>query len=237
MKQIYPRVQRFIAARLTPGEELGLHFTIGVVLMLAAAWVFGGIAEDVVDAEEITILDQWLAQWFHARATPGFTQAMLLLTHVHNTAGMLVMTAVAGIYFYLHRARYWLLALILTVPGGMLLNVMLKHIFQRTRPSLDNPLLTLATYSFPSGHTVAATLFYGFIAAYLVCRHGRWKTRALIVAAACLMVALVGLSRMYLGVHYLSDVLAAIAEGCGWLAVCITGVSTLRRRRAARASA
>jgi undecaprenyl-diphosphatase len=83
---------------------------------------------------------------------------------------------------------------------------------------------------------VAATLFYGLIAAYFVCLTSRWKTRLLIVAVACVMVGLVGLSRMYLGVHYLSDVLAAIAEGCGWLAVCITGVSTLRRRRAARAS-
>lgn len=234
MKEIYPRVHRFVAARLTPGEELGLHFTVGVALMVLAAWLFGGIAGEVVDAEEITVLDDWLARWFNARATPAFTQAMLYLTHMHNTAGMLIMTAILGLYFYLRRAAYWLLALVLAVPGGMLLNVLLKHIFQRARPSLDNPLLTLATYSFPSGHTVAATLFYGLIAAYLVCLSARWKERLLIVGAACLMVGLVGLSRMYLGVHYLSDVLAAMVEGCGWLAVCITGVSTLRRRRAAR---
>ncbi|NML61682.1 phosphatase PAP2 family protein [Massilia sp. RP-1-19] len=237
MKEVYPRVHKFIAARLTPGEELGLHFTVGIALMLCAAWVFGGIAEEVVDAEEITILDEWLARWFNARATPAFTQAMLYLTHAHNTAGMLVMTSVLGIYFYLRKAPYWLLALLVSVPGGMLLNVVLKHIFQRARPSLDNPLLTLTTYSFPSGHTVAATLLYGLVAAYLVCVASRWKARCLIVLGACVMVGLVGLSRMYLGVHYLSDVLAAIAEGCGWLAVCITGVSTLRRRRAARATA
>ena len=234
MKEIYPRVHKFIAARLTPGEELGLHFTVGIALMLFAAWVFGGIAEEVVEAEEITILDDWLARWFNARATPAFTQAMMYITHAHNTAGMLIMTAVLGIYFYLRKAPYWLLALLVSVPGGMLLNVILKHVFQRARPSLDNPLLTLATYSFPSGHTVAATLFYGLVAAYLVCLASRWKARFLIVLGACVMVGLVGLSRMYLGVHYLSDVLAAIAEGCGWLAVCITGVSTLRRRRAAR---
>ena len=236
MKEIYPRVHKFIAARLTPGEELGLHFTVGIALMLFAAWVFGGIAEEVVEAEEITILDAWLAQWFNARATPAFTQAMMYLTHAHNTAGMLIMTTVVGMYFYLRKAPYWLLALVVSVPGGMLLNVILKQIFQRARPSLENPLLTLTTYSFPSGHTVAATLFYGLVAAYLVCLANRWKARFLIVLGACVMVGLVGLSRMYLGVHYLSDVLAAVAEGCGWLAVCITGVSTLRRRRAARAT-
>lgn len=236
MKEIYPRVHKFIAARLSPGEELGLHFTVGIALMLFAAWVFGGIAEEVVEAEEITLLDDWLARWFNARATPAFTQAMMVITHVHNTAGMLIMTALLGIYFYVRKAPYWLLALLVSVPGGMLLNVILKHVFQRARPSLDNPLLTLTTYSFPSGHTVAATLFYGLIAAYLVCMASRWKPRLLIVIGACVMVGLVGLSRMYLGVHYLTDVLAAIAEGCGWLAICITGVSTLRRRRAARAT-
>lgn len=235
MKEILPRVHKFVAARLSPGEALGLHFTVGIALMLLAAWVFGGIAEDVVDAEEITLLDQWLARWFNERDTPAFTQVMLVITHIHNTAGMLIMTAVVGIYFYLRKAHYWLVALVLSVPGGMLLNVFLKNIFQRERPGLDNALLTLNTYSFPSGHAVAATLFYGLIAAWLICRVSRWRHRLLIVVAACGMVALVGLSRMYLGVHYLSDVLAAIAEGCGWLAICITGVSTWRRRRTGRA--
>ncbi|WP_395406963.1 phosphatase PAP2 family protein [Pseudoduganella sp. UC29_106] len=93
----------------------------------------------------------------------------------------------------------------------------------------DEPLLTLATYSFPSGHTVAATLFYGLLACYLVMRGRRW----LPVAGATLMVLLVACSRMYLGVHYLSDVLAAVAEGVAWLAICVTGMSTWRRRREA----
>jgi len=234
MKEIVPRLQQFVAARLTPGEALGLHFTVGVAVMLFAVWVFGSIAEEVIEAEELVFIDDWIARWFNAHATPGFTQVMLVITHAHNTAGMLVLTTVLGIYFYIRKARYWLLALLVSVPGGMLLNVALKNIFQRARPSLDNPLLTLTTYSFPSGHTVAATLFYGLLAAYLVCLPGKWKYRFLIALGACVLVALVGLSRMYLGVHYLSDVMAAVAVGCAWLAICITGVSTLGRRRAAR---
>lgn len=236
MREQFHRLQRFLAARLSPTEELGLHFTIGILLMLAAAWVFGDIAEDVVEREEITILDAWLAHWFHARARPAFTSVMLVLTHWHSTAGMLVMTLLLGIYFYARKANYWLLTLLTAVPGGMSLNVLLKHIFRRARPTFEQPLLELATYSFPSGHTVAATLFYGVVACYLVMLPRSWRSRTLVVAAACLMVALVGLSRMYLGVHYLSDVMAAVVEGGGWLAVCVTGVSTLRRRRAARAS-
>ena len=236
MRELYPRVHKFVAARLTPGEALGLHFTVGIAIMLFAVWVFGSIAEEMVEAEELVYIDDWIARWFNARATPAFTQVMMVITHAHNTAGMLILTTMLGIYFYMRKAPYWLLALLVSVPGGMVLNVALKHIFQRARPSLDNPLLTLTTYSFPSGHTVAATLFYGLLAAYLVCLPGKWKYRFLIVLGACVAAGLVGLSRMYLGVHYLSDVMAAIAVGCGWLAICITGVSTLRRRRAARAT-
>ncbi|RJG11757.1 phosphatase PAP2 family protein, partial [Massilia cavernae] len=230
MRDRFPRTYRFLAARLSPAEELGLHFTIGILLMLGAAWVFGEIAGDVVEQEEITVLDEWLAHWFHARAHPAFTEVMMVLSHWHSTAGMLAMTALAGTYFYARKANYWLLALVTAVPGGMLLNVALKHLFQRARPSFENPLLSLPTYSFPSGHTVAATLFYGLLACYAVVVLRSWRTRALVVMGACFLVGLVGLSRIYLGVHYLSDVMAAIAEGCGWLAVCITGVSTLRRR-------
>jgi undecaprenyl-diphosphatase len=116
----------------------------------------------------------------------------------------------------------------------MLLNVGLKHIFHRARPHFDDPLLTLATYSFPSGHTASATVLYGLLACYLVA-HSRSRARSVaIVAAAACMVGLVALSRMYLGVHYLSDVLAAAAEGCAWVATCVTAVSTLRRRRLER---
>ena len=83
---------------------------------------------------------------------------------------------------------------------------------------------------------MGATLFYGVLAAYLVCVRRRWSARLLACAAALLMVTLVGLSRMYLGAHYLSDVLAAAAFSAAWLAVCITGVSTLRRRHALRSA-
>jgi len=95
-------------------------------------------------------------------------------------------------------------------------------------------LLSLLTYSFPSGHTAAATVFYGLLACYLVRRVHAWRARVAIALAAAAMVVLVALSRMYLGAHYLSDVLAAAAEGAAWLAICITAVSTLHRRRLAR---
>jgi membrane-associated phospholipid phosphatase len=228
------RLRRFLAARLSPEGEMGLHLTVGVALLLLAAWIFGAIAQDVVTGATITLVDVRLAIWFHERATPGFTRAMLFVTHWNGIAGSCVMGALLALWFRRRRAHYWLIVCLIAVPGGMLLNVALKHVFRRARPSFDDPLLSLVTYSFPSGHTAAATVFYGLLACYLVRRVRAWRARVTIVLGAGAMVMLVALSRMVLGVHYLSDVLAAAAEGAAWLAICITAVSTLHRRRLAR---
>lgn len=117
------------------------------------------------------------------------------------------------------------------VPGGMLLNVLTKFIFQRARPSFIDPILTLDSYSFPSGHVSAATLFYGVLAAFLVMRIAPLRGRVLIALTAIFLVTLVALTRIYLGAHYLSDVLAAFAQSVAWTALCLTALHTLQHRR------
>lgn len=231
MTQRFPRLKRHLAARFSPDDAFGLHLTAGALVLVAMVAVFGHIAGEALSATPLTALDARLAAWFHTHRHSAWTAPMLFLTHWHNTIGMLVMTGLAAAWLHARRARYWLLALLLSVPGGMLLNVLLKYTFQRARPSFEEPLVTLATYSFPSGHTLSATVFYGFLAVYCICATQRALLRVLIALAASAMVALVALSRVYLGAHYLSDVLAAVAEGCAWLAICISGVSTWRRRR------
>lgn len=236
-KSLTARLHRFAAARVSPEEEFGLHLTVGVLVMLLAMAGFARIAGAVVAGAPITQLDVELANWLHAHARDSLPlrQVMMGITHLHSTPGMLALTALAGWWFHRRGARHWMLTLLATVPGGMVLNVLMKHTFERARPHFDEPLLTLSTYSFPSGHAAAATLFYGLLACYLTRQAHGWAQRAGIVLLACLMVALVAGSRLYLGAHYLSDVLAAIAEGCAWLSICVTGVATLRRRQAARA--
>jgi undecaprenyl-diphosphatase len=233
MEQQIENLQRFVKARLSPEGAFGLHLTVGAAMILAAAWVFAGIADEVMEGAAITMLDVQLAQWLHLHASQGLTEVMLAVTWMHSVPGITVLALLFGAWLYRQRAFYWLLALVLTVPGGMLLNVAFKHLFQRARPHFDDPLLTLSTYSFPSGHTASATVLYGLLACYLA-SHATPRRRLLAVAGALAAVALVALSRMYLGVHYLSDVLAAAAEGCAWLAICVTAVSTLRRHRAQR---
>jgi len=222
----------FVRARLSPQGYLGLSLTLGALVLIAASWLFGGIAEDVVTGDAITIVDVRVANWFHAHATHGLSQVLLLVSNLHDVAGISVL--VVGLAFVLiwKRDWYWLLALGIAVPGGMLLNMMMKLAFHRTRPQFDDAILAFTTYSFPSGHVAGATLFYGLLAAYLVTHVGEWRWRVLIVLCAFLMVELVALSRIYLGAHFLSDVLAAVAEGVAWLALCLTALHTLRQHRA-----
>ena len=234
---IFPRLHRFAAARFSPEGEYGLHLTAGVAMLLVATAIFAQMAGAVVAGAPITQLDVEVANWLHAhaRANGALRQAMVAVTHVHSTPGILALALVAGIWLYRRGHRYWTVALVASVPGGQILNVLLKHTFERARPHFAEPLLELSTYSFPSGHAMGATVLYGFVACYAA-RHARsWLGRVLPFVLALAMVATVAFSRMYLGVHYLSDVLAAAAEGCGWLAICITGAATLNRRSRARA--
>ena len=227
----FASLSAFLRARLSPEGYLGLHLTIGALVLMVSALFFGLIAEDVATADQITIVDVQVSQWFHARATPLLTKSVLFFTNLHSTLGIIGFSLLLASYWARTKAWDWLLTLVLTVPVGMLLNVLLKNIFQRVRPVFDVPLLSLNTYSFPSGHAAAATLFYGVLAAWLISRVTAWRWRALIALAAALLVALVGLSRIYLGVHYLSDVLAAMAASSCWLAFSLTAVETSRRRR------
>ena len=138
-------------------------------------------------------------------------------------------------------ARVWIVQGWETVAGldpgarplrfGMLVNELLKLSYERARPQFDDPLLLLHSYSFPSGHTAAATVFYGTLAAFLVSRSYRHRTRALIVACAVGAIAMVAFSRIYLGAHYLSDVTAAVCSSTAWLVVCLSGVHALVRKR------
>lgn len=236
MISVLDRLQSFTAARFSPEGQFGLHLTVGVAFLLGAMAVFARLAGAVVAGAPITQLDAEIAMWLHLHARDGglLRDGMLVLTHMHSTPGVLAIAAVVGIWLVRRGHRYWPMALVAAVPGGMLLNVALKHTFERTRPHFEEPILTLTTYSFPSGHTMAATVLYGLLACYCA-RHARsWIGRVLPFVLAALMVGAIAFSRMYLGAHYLSDILAALVEGCGWLAVCISAAATLNRRRAAR---
>jgi membrane-associated phospholipid phosphatase len=222
----------FIRARLDPDSYLGLQLTVGAAVLIGAGWLFGGVAEDVLTAAPLVRLDAELAQWLHRHASPAVTRFMLSVSSLHGTVAIVSLASLIGVGLARKRAWYWLATLVAAVPGGMLVNVMMKLAFHRARPSFDDPIVTLTSYSFPSGHVAGATLFYGFLLALLASRTSSWLARCALGVLALAMISLVALSRMYLGAHYLSDVLAAFAEGVAWLTLCVVGFHTYSRHRA-----
>lgn len=181
-------------------------------VLLAAALLFALLAVQVLLGGPVLRLDDHLAAWLAAHRRPDLTTAMLLVSEVHQTFKLLAVALLLAAWRWLRADRPAVLALA-AVPGAELLNLGLKQLFQRVRPLDVEPLAQLTTYSFPSGHAVAASAFYGAVCTLVVLRARSRGLRALAVLAGALMVPLVGFSRIYLGTHYLSDVLAGTCVG------------------------
>ena len=209
----------------------GLRLVAGIIVFAAMTLTLGLISEDIIKHEPITVADAQLSIWLHSHTSPLLTSAMFAAAFFGSTTGVCIIAVGFGLYLIWRRSFYWLAALASSVLGGMLLNRLLKYAFHRPRPSFTDPLLTVTSYSFPSGHTMMATVLYGVIAAYFFTTTRDWRRRVLIIFSASLLTLLVGFSRMYLGAHYLSDVLGAMAEGLAWLALCLTVVYSVWRQR------
>lgn len=204
---------------------------VGWSAFLLAGLLFLALAWSVSTRSPLVALDEGLARWFDAHAHPALVAFLLGVTHLNSTFGIAVWSiAFAGVLARL-REWYWMLTLALAVGGGMLVNLILKAAYERMRPRFDLPVVELSSYSFPSGHTAAAVAFYGVLAAFLVSRTRERAKRAACVAVAIGAVALVAFSRVYLGAHYLSDVIAAACSSTAWLVLCLASGHALVRGR------
>lgn len=197
-----------------------------LVAIAALAAAFIGIATHVSSANWLTAFDASVSHGFDNLHRHAFiTYCMIAISRLHVPLLICLYTAVFCWLMWRARDWRWLLTAACTVFGGMLLNTGIKHVVARHRPVFENPLLWLTTYSFPSGHTLSATVFYGVLTAWLLHREAvagfSSRARLLTCAGAVVMVLLVALSRIYLGAHYVSDVVGAILLGTAWLIACL----------------
>lgn len=215
----------------TPKRVRDYRVWAGIVVLFAAAAAFAVIAFAVQTKDPILARDLQVLVYLHTHGNPAFAAFTLALSDLHALPGMAAATLLLAFVMARKKRWHWVWALGIAMIGGMLLNLGLKMAFSRARPSWDDPLITLASNSFPSGHTAGATLFYGFVAVYLVAHVESLGWRVVAVVATALMVALVAFSRMYLGVHYPSDVLAAMSASSAWLMVSFGIVRLYLKRR------
>ena len=175
-------------------------------------------------------VDRGLAAWFHSHLTHTFVT--VLRTFSEFGAAESIGVALFFLVLFFVWKRWWpsVVTLIVAVPGGMLLNELVKILVHRHRPFLEGPFVDWSGYSFASGHTIGATLLYGQLALFILPTLKRRQWRALTLALAALLISLVGFSRIALGAHYLTDVVAAIFFGILWLAFCLFAGKPIRRQ-------
>jgi len=234
-RRSHPRIWRFLVVRFARGEYLGLHLTVGFGVALAALWLFGGITEDVVHHDPLTQLDVMILHWFRAHATHTTDTIGSAISLVGSPGAMAVMAVTVGIALLVRRHWIELVGWLAAFVGGGLLNVAVKNAVQRSRPSGAGAFLHALHgqygYSFPSGHAMGSVFGYGMLAYLLVTFWlNRRVARVTVVVATTTLIVAIGVSRLYLGVHYFSDVVGGYAAGVVWLAACISGVEIARRQ-------
>jgi membrane-associated phospholipid phosphatase len=214
-------------------RRLGLPL-LGALLALALSlWAFGAIVDEQI-LEGETRTDERLAVWLHGRATEPLTDVFRAITRLGNFITLFAVTLVAVVIFWRRRERIDATFVALAALGAQVLSTGMKLGFRRDRPFFPDPLATESTFSFPSGHALVSLAVYGSIALVLARRLSSHIERALLLGATALLVIAIGFSRLYLGVHFLSDVLAGYAAGAAWLAFLYV-VLEVRARYASRA--
>ena len=211
-------------------------FTLAAfVLTIIAAWCFLEVADEVTEGETRR-LDEWVVHSLRHPTDPSnplgppwLQEAVRDLTALGGiTVLVLVIGAVAG-YLWICRAYHSIWLVLSASLGGLLLSVLLKGIFQRPRPDLTPYLTHVALSSFPSGHSMNSAVVYLTLGLLLAQLSDRRRLKAYFIAVATLVTVLVGMSRVYLGAHYPSDILAGWTAGATWAGLCWLVARRLRR--------
>jgi len=220
----YPVVNRLVGGLLDPSLPEFRALLFFAVLLIGAAWLFTGVLEDVVSGEPLVRVDQGFYQMMQALRTPWADRFMVLVTEFGDSRVIGLLAAVVLVWLLWRRnwriAGYWAGAVVF----GMSVAYAIKHLLQRPRP-LVNFYDGISTYAFPSGHATMSAVVYGFLAV-LVARNLPASRRWIAYGLATLLIGAISVSRIYLGAHWLSDVLGGLGLGFAW--VSLAGIAYYR---------
>ena len=235
----YPRQWRFLDRRLAPGEATGLALTLGVGMVLALGLSFRQLLDNVLESDGIAVADRPVLRFLAAHREPWLVTTMQLISDVGSPIGVSIMAIVVGVTVAWVR-RSWLPLLVagFGAAGIGMINLTVKWLVSRSRPPVAIAVLGEDGYSFPSGHTIGTTAVW-LLSAWMA---SRWvirghTSRDLLWIGALIMIIAVGISRVYLGVHFPSDVMAGWTLGAAWVVMIALVVSVWEQsHRAAAAS-
>lgn len=224
----HPRVFAFIGARLNQQHFSGLPITLFGVAFLYLLLLFGGLVEDLIMSDPIVALDHSVAEIMVALRTPAWVTAATWVSSIGVWQVVVAIVLVSCVWLWLSRRRFYILPLLLSVSGSTLFAFAGKWAFHRARPL--EAAVHEASYAFPSGHALISVSLFGFLAYILIRELSNWPMRVNIFFAWVALAFSIGLSRIVLGVHFLSDVLGGYLLGGLWLLVSIVWAEWTRTR-------
>ncbi len=217
--QVFQRVIRFFGWRLFAG----------LIIAIVALAFFGWLADEVFEGGTKNFDDSVRAE-IHGFASPSLTSAMKFFSLVGSPLFLTILgLVVVGIFIYQKHKRAVVLFLI-GMAGELLLDITLKLFFKRARPEPFFGYTLPSSYSFPSGHALGSICFFGILAWLITARIENKIGKTLIWLTAIFLILSIGISRIYLGVHYPSDVLAGFSTGLFWVLTVALGDFWLQNR-------
>ncbi|KAA0977731.1 phosphatase PAP2 family protein [Pseudomonas sp. ANT_J28] len=219
-------LSRSLTHLLDPSRPEARALALPTVLLVGAAWLFFGILEDVVTGDPLLLADSAIYHTLQDLRTAPGDAAMIAITELGDTTVVMTVMIVVVLWLMWKRAwrtaAYWLVA----IAGASALNTVIKVALHRARPG-ELLYSGWSAFSFPSGHSTVNVVLYGFLA-FLIAREIRPAWRLAVALGAATLIFLIAFSRLYLGAHWLSDVLGGLAFGSAWLA--LLGLSYLGRQ-------
>jgi membrane-associated phospholipid phosphatase len=217
-------------------EFLSLSLMLGLAAAISALLFFAWLSDEVLEGETRHFDDATRAA-VHQLASPALTTAMRGISFLGSTIFLTIATIVVVYWFHFRNCRREAVLFVITMVGASLLNTTLKLAFKRPRPVPFFNLSAPESYSFPSGHSLASCCFFGALAAILTARLKSKSVRSAVWVLATTMFLLIGLSRIYLGVHYTTDVIAGFAGAMIWIMVVRFVEMQLARRKRRKSQA
>ncbi len=214
----FPTQLAWLRRRVQPGTPTGLSLTATVTVAALLAWTFGGLTQDVLAGEGVARLDPRMHAVAVAHRTGWLTAILANVTWLGSNWLLLPLLAGATVLLLRRQDRRAALMVWVAYLGAMLLYLLAKPLVHRLRPPAADLIGHASGLAFPSGHATQALTAWGILAVVLLTGH-TIQARAATLAAATIVVALVGASRIYLGAHWLTDVLAGYALAGAWLAL------------------
>jgi undecaprenyl-diphosphatase len=223
----------FGLVRVVAGLARNFYATFGIILVAGAALALAGTYAFAELAGHVTSgatqqFDDRVLRWIDEHRVQSLERVMLEITFLGTGSVVVTLVGVVGLFLWLTRHKYSAILLLVATIGGILLNNLLKVGFGRPRPQIFEWGTEVASWSFPSGHAMSSAVVYGTVA-YLAARlqKKQWH-RVLTFTIAALVILLICVSRLYLGVHYPSDVIAGVVIGLAWAGFCMATLEAIQ---------